>query len=98
MKLLLIEDYAPIRETLTEGLREAGFAVDAAANGGDGLHFAQTGKYDVIVLDIMLPQVDGLTILERIRRQKLPVHVLILTAKDSIDDRVKGLNLGADDY
>lgn len=96
--MLVVEDYAPLRRSLTKGLREAGFAVDAVENGVDGQWHATSGEYDVVILDLMLPEVDGLTILDDIRRQKVPTNVLILTAKDTVPDRVKGLNLGADDY
>jgi len=98
MKILLIEDYRPLRESVARGLREGGFAVDATGDGEEGLWYARTGDYDVIVLDLMLPKVDGLTILKRLRQQGSSVHVLILTAKDTLSDRVGGLRLGADDY
>jgi len=98
MAILLVEDYEPLRKSLSKGLREAGFAIDCAKDGEEGLWHAQSGDYDVIILDIMLPKIDGLTILRKLRDEKNPVHVLILTAKDMLHDRVKGLNLGADDY
>jgi two-component system copper resistance phosphate regulon response regulator CusR len=98
MKVLLIEDYQPLREAVARGLREAGFAVDATGDGREGLSCAYACDYDVIVLDLMLPGMDGLTILERLREQGNPVHVLVLTAKGTLADRVRGLNLGADDY
>jgi DNA-binding response OmpR family regulator len=98
MNILLIEDYAPLRKSLIQGLREAGFAVDSAGDGEEGLWFARTGNYDAIILDLMLPKVDGLTILKQLRQQGNRVHILILTAKDTVGDRVRGLNLGADDY
>jgi DNA-binding response OmpR family regulator len=98
MRVLLIEDYQPLRKSLSRGLREAGFAVDAAADGEEGLRFARSGDYDVIVLDLMLPKLDGLTVLRRLREAGNPVHVLILTARDALSDRVTGLDLGADDY
>lgn len=98
MTILIIEDYETLRKSLVKGLVEAGFIVDATGDGEEGLWYAQTGEYDVIVLDLMLPGVDGLTILQRLRSQKNPVHVLVLTAKDTLSDRVKGLDLGADDY
>lgn len=98
MTILLVEDYEPLRKSLTKGLREAGFAVDVAADGEEGLWQAQSGKHDVIILDLMLPKIDGLTILQKLREEGSPVHVLILTAKDMLHDRVRGLNLGADDY
>lgn len=99
MRLLLIEDYPPLRKSLAKGLREAGFAVDVTGDGEEGLWYA-TGDddYDVIILDLMLPGVDGLTILKKLRAQGRQAHVLILTAKDTVEDRVRGLDLGADDY
>ncbi|MBN2561598.1 MAG: response regulator transcription factor [Phycisphaerae bacterium] len=98
MRVLLIEDYEPVRSPVTQGLREAGFAVDAAAEGEEGLWYATSNDYDVIVLDLMLPKIDGLTILARLRQADSTAAVLILTARDALEDRVKGLNLGADDY
>jgi DNA-binding response OmpR family regulator len=98
MRILVVEDFTPIRTALVKGLTEAGFAVDAAANGEDGLWHARSGEHDVIVLDLMLPKIDGLTILRELRKAKSPAHVLVLTAKDTTEDRVKGLELGADDY
>jgi DNA-binding response OmpR family regulator len=98
MKVLLVEDYVPIRKSLEQGLREAGFAVDATGDGEEGLWHARSGEYDVIILDLMIPGLDGLTLLRRLREEGNPVHVLILTAKDGIGDRVRGINEGADDY
>jgi two-component system, OmpR family, copper resistance phosphate regulon response regulator CusR len=98
MRVLVIEDYEPIRSGVSEGLREAGFAVDVAATGETGMWYALNNPYDVIILDIMLPDVDGLTILQRIRSQKLDVNVLLLTARDTPQDRITGLERGADDY
>jgi DNA-binding response OmpR family regulator len=80
------------------GLKEAGFAVDHAANGEDGLHLALTEPYDIAVVDIMLPILDGLTLIEEVRRNNIDTPVLILSAKRSVDDRVKGLKTGSDDY
>ena len=98
MKILIIEDYEPIRTSVAKGLGEAGFAVDATGDGEEGLWYARTGDYDVIILDLMLPKVDGLTILRRVREHENPASVLILTARDTVEDRVQGLDLGADDY
>jgi DNA-binding response OmpR family regulator len=98
MRILVVEDYEPVREALTQGLREAGFAVDVAGDGDAGLWYATSNDYDVIVLDLMLPGVDGLTLLKRLRQAGGQAHVLILTARDSTHDRVTGLDLGADDY
>ena len=98
MRLLVIEDYKPLQQSLTKGLCEAGFAVDTTRDGKEGLWYAMGNEYDVIILDLMLPGMDGLEILKKIRTQGLKSHVLILTAKDTVQDRVTGLNLGADDY
>lgn len=98
MRLLIIEDYKPLQKSLKQGLKEAGFAVDVTGDGNEGLWYATTNDYDVIVLDIMLPGMDGLTILKKLRAEGRQGHVLILTAKDSIQDKVGGLDLGADDY
>jgi len=98
MRLLLIEDYLPLQKSLTKGLREAGFAVDVTGDGEEGLWYATSNDYDVIILDLMLPGIDGLSILKKLRAQGRQSHVLILTAKDTLEDRVTGLDLGADDY
>ena len=98
MRVLLIEDYAPIRRSVAKGLREAGFATDATGDGEEGSWYATANDYDVVILDLMLPGVDGLTILQRLRAEGRTTHVLILTAKDTVADRVRGLDLGADDY
>ncbi len=98
MKLLLIEDYKPLQKSLAKGLRESGFAVDTTADGTEGLWYATSNDYDVIILDLMLPGMDGLSILKKLRAKGKEASVLILTAKDTLEDRVTGLNLGADDY
>jgi DNA-binding response OmpR family regulator len=98
MRLLLIEDSQRLRSALETGLRKAGYAVDAATDGRDGLWMALENEYDVIVLDLMLPGIDGLAVLRQLREQGKATHVLILSAKDLIEDRVQGLRLGADDY
>lgn len=98
MRLLIVEDYRPLREPLTKGLREAGFAVDSTGDGEEGLWYALSNDYDVIILDLMLPGMDGLHILKKLRAEGRQSHVLILTARDSLNDRVTGLDLGADDY
>jgi len=98
MRILVVEDYQPLRESVVQGLREAGYAVDEAANGREGLWHAQSGEHDVIILDLMLPQVDGLTVLKTLRQKQCASHILVLTAKDTPADKVQGLDLGADDY
>ena len=98
MKLLVVEDEPKTGDYLRQGLMEAGFAVDLARNGLDGHHLAMSEPYDLIVLDVMLPDVDGWRILQALREAERHVPVLFLTARDSVADRVKGLELGADDY
>ena len=98
MRVLIVEDFTILRESIALGLREAGFAVDEAAEGETGLWYASTNDYDVIVLDLMLPRIDGLSLLKRLRAAGKPTHVLILTARDAPADRVTGLDCGADDY
>jgi two-component system OmpR family response regulator len=98
MHVLLVEDSRRLQESLGTGLRRCGYAVDAATDGEAGLRYARHNEYDVIVLDLMLPKVDGLTVLRRLRDEGKETHVLILTAKDTVDDRVLGLREGADDY
>jgi len=98
MRLLVVEDYRPLQQSLVKGLREAGFAVDTTRDGKEGLWYATSNEYDVIILDLMLPGMDGLEILRKMRNQGKKSHVLILTAKDTVQDRVTGLDIGADDY
>jgi DNA-binding response OmpR family regulator len=98
MRILLVEDYLPLQKSLVKGLREADFAVDVTGDGEEGLWYAKSNEYDVIILDIMLPGLDGLSILKQLRNSGNKTHILILTAKDTLDDKVKGLNFGADDY
>jgi DNA-binding response OmpR family regulator len=98
MRLLLVEDYPPLQKSVAKGLREAGFAVDVSGDGQEALWHAQSNQYDVIVLDLMLPGLDGLSVLRRLRAEGRQSHVLIVTAKDAVADRVAGLNAGADDY
>ena len=98
MKLLVVEDEVKTGEYLRQGLSEAGFVVDLAQNGLDGHHLAMTESYDLLILDVMLPDVDGWRILKSLREAGKKTPVLFLTARDSVDDRVKGLELGADDY
>jgi two-component system OmpR family response regulator len=98
VRILVVEDFGPLRSSLAQGLREAGHAVDAASDGAEGLDYAETGVYDVVVLDVMLPKLDGFSLLETLRARGVASRVLLLTAKDAVQDRVKGLDLGADDY
>ncbi len=98
MRVLVVEDFSPLREAVVQGLTEAGYAVDAARNGEEGLWHARSGEHDVIVLDLMLPKVDGWTVLKSLRGAGCASHILVLTARDTVEDRVRGLDLGADDY
>ncbi|MCL4472083.1 MAG: heavy metal response regulator transcription factor [Gammaproteobacteria bacterium] len=97
MKALIVEDEVKAGDYLRKGLTENGFVVDLARNGVDGLHLASTGDYAVIVLDVMLPGMDGWSVLRELRKVK-DTPVIFLTARDEVEDRVKGLELGADDY
>ena len=98
MKILIVEDEPKTGDYLLQGLTEAGFVVDLARDGVDGLHFALTENYDLAILDVMLPGIDGWGVLAGIRRAGKDMPVMFLTARDAVDDRVKGLELGADDY
>ncbi|KTS71180.1 transcriptional regulator [Pseudomonas oryzihabitans] len=97
MHILLIEDDQKTGEYLKKGLGESGYAVDWTQHGADGLHLALDGRYDLVILDVMLPGIDGWQIME-VLRKKLDVPVLFLTARDGLQDRIRGLELGADDY
>jgi heavy metal response regulator len=98
MRLLIVEDEKSLREIMASRLSREGYAVDTAANGLKALDFIEDGAYDCIILDIMLPQKDGLSVLRDMRQKGNRSPVLLLTAKDSIEDRVTGLDCGADDY
>jgi two-component system copper resistance phosphate regulon response regulator CusR len=98
MKILVVEDEPKTGDYLTQGLSEAGYVVDLARNGVDGAHQATTEDYDLVVLDVMLPGLDGWGVLQAIRKAGRSMPVLFLTARSQVDDRVKGLELGADDY
>lgn len=98
MRILLVEDSAPLRKPVVKALKASAFAVDATGDGAEGWQMAQDHDYDVIILDIMLPGMDGREILRRLRAAGNETPVLFLTAKDAIEDRVAGLRLGADDY
>ncbi len=98
MRILIVEDELSIANFVRQGLTEAGFAVDLARDGREGLDYALVADYDVYVLDIMLPKMNGLDLLRELRRQGDKTPTLMLTARDTIDDRVEGLDVGADDY
>ena len=98
MRALIVEDYGPVRVAVRDGLMEHGFAVDAASDGKDGLWLAEQNPYDVVILDLMLPKLSGLEVLRRLRAAGSTTAILLLTARDAVDDRVTGLDLGADDY
>ena len=98
MRLLLVEDDQKIASFIEKGLMAAGFAVDMATNGEDGLHLAISEPYDAAIIDIMLPKRNGLSLIQEMRREQIETPVIILSAKDKIDDRVKGLQAGGDDY
>ncbi|MSQ94520.1 MAG: response regulator transcription factor [Gemmataceae bacterium] len=98
MRILLVEDHKPLSRALKRGLEEEGFAVDLAENGEEADFKVRSSTYDVVVLDLMLPKIDGLTLLKNWRKEGIKTHILILTAKDTTEDKVKGLDLGADDY
>lgn len=98
MRLLLIEDDLKIASFIIKGFQSTGYAVDHAANGREGLDLALYEPYDTVIVDIMLPETNGLAIIETLRREKVMTPVIILSAKDSIEDRVRGLQIGGDDY
>jgi len=98
MRILLVEDDLKIASFIVKGLRATGYAVDHATEGEEGLHLALTQPYDTAIIDIMLPKLDGLALIERMRKEKINTPIIILSAKDSIDDRIKGLQTGGDDY
>ena len=98
MRILLVEDSDPLRDALRNGLQSLGYVVDTAAAGNAGLERALSGEYDLAILDVMLPELDGFEIVKRVRATGSKLHVLMLTAKDTVEDRVHGLDLGADDY
>ena len=98
MRILLVEDDRKIASFILKGLKAEGFAVDHAADGENGLHLALTEPYDAAVIDIMIPIKDGLSLIEEMRRESIKTPVIILSAKSSVDDRVRGLQTGGDDY
>lgn len=98
MRLLLVEDEVRLSQALVEILQKNRYGVDAVYTGTEGLKYAQSGIYDAIILDVMIPEIDGWTILKKIRNEKNNVPILMLTAKDEMEDKIYGLDLGADDY
>src|ERR1700738_2259126 len=98
MRILIVEDEKRIADFLSRGLESAGYAVDVAGGGNTAIELVHSTEYDLIILDLMLPDMDGLSVLQKIRNRKTSPPVLILSARDAVDDRVKGLDLGADDY
>jgi DNA-binding response OmpR family regulator len=98
LKILLAEDHRLLARSLKKGLEEEGFAVDIASAGDEADFKARSNTYDVVILDLMLPQIDGLTLLKNWRSENLSFHILVLTAMGTVEDKVKGLDLGADDY
>ncbi len=98
MRLLVVEDDAKISSFVIKGLEQSGFAVDHASNGKEGLFLAQTEPYDAAIIDVMLPGLDGLSIIAEMRKAKIATPVIILSAKRSVEDRVRGLQTGSDDY
>lgn len=98
MRILIAEDHASLGRSLADGLRDEGYAVDLTHDGDEALHLAQANPYDAVLLDVMLPGKDGFSILRTLRQRSVRTPVLCLTARDGLEDRVKGLDLGADDY
>lgn len=98
MRVLLVEDSVNLQQTIGTALRRSGYALDVSGDGEDGLWRSEQNEYDAIVLDIMLPKLDGLTLLRRLRQHGKSTHILLLTARDKVEDRVQGLRSGADDY
>ena len=98
MRVLLVEDESQIADFISRGLSEQGYAVDVANEGAEALHWTDVAEFDVVVLDVMLPGIDGIEVCRTLRKRGLKVPVLMLTARDAVEDRVKGLDSGADDY
>ena len=98
MRILIVEDEKKVAAFIKKGLEEETYAVDIATDGEEGFHLGEQNQYDLIILDLMLPKINGLDILSRLRSQKIDTPILLLTAKDSVEDKVEGLNQGADDY
>lgn len=98
MKILLVEDDQQTADFIIKGLKQDGYNVIHAVNGEDGLHLAQTETFDLAVVDVMLPKINGLLLIEELRKQKIQTPVIVLSAKNTVEDRIKGLRLGCDDY
>jgi len=98
MRILVVEDYEPLAKSMIQGLREAGYAVDRAVNGDEALALAAAGPYDAMVLDLMIPGTDGMTVLRRLREGGSATPILVANARDQVPDRIGGLDAGADDY
>jgi DNA-binding response OmpR family regulator len=98
VKVLLVEDYQPLQKSVSKAIHELGWSIDVASDGEEGSWFAENHSYDVMVLDLMLPKMPGLSILARLRGKGDTTPILILTAKDAVQDRMQGLDMGADDY
>jgi two-component system OmpR family response regulator len=98
VRLLLVEDDSKIASFILKGMKAEGYAVDHASDGQEGLHMAVTEPYDAAIIDVMLPKLDGLSLIERMRKEKVNTPVIVLSAKGSVDDRIKGLQMGGDDY
>ena len=98
MRILLVEDDRDTARFIIKGLRQEGFVVDHAVNGEEGLHLINNEGYDIAICDIMLPKIDGLSLIKKVRAQNNNIPIIVLSAKGSVDDRVKGLQIGADDY
>ena len=98
MRILIVEDEKKVAAFIKNGLEEETYAVDIATDGEEGFHLGEQNQYDLIILDLMLPKINGLDILSGLRSQKIDTPILLLTAKDSVEDKVEGLNQGADDY
>ena len=98
MRILVIEDEKKIADFIKRGLKEEGYAVDTANDGENGFFLAKTNDYDLILLDLMLPKLDGITVCNKLREEKISAPIIMLTAKDAVKDKVTGLDAGADDY
>lgn len=98
MRILVVEDEYKLAQFIRRGLKEEGYAVDSARDGQEGYFMASTNEYDLLILDLMLPGMDGLSLCRKLRQEKIPVPIFMLTAKDAVPDKVRGLDAGADDY